>query len=85
MSAAAELVNRLLDTVEAAEFERPDQVFADVGFAVFALAISKLASSEREATLLAIENGALRQAVAQFPDAASPLPKVTNGNGKALQ
>ena len=84
MSTAGQLVEKLLDVVVETDLQQPDTDFVDVGFAVFALAISRLPASKREATLLAIEElGALRKAVRQFPSAGSPLPKVaTNGSGK---
>jgi hypothetical protein len=85
MSAASQLVEKLLDVVVETDLDVPDQAFTDVAFSVLALAVSRLSAGEREATLLAIDNGALRQAVAQFPSADTPYPKATNGraNGHA--
>jgi hypothetical protein len=65
------LVNKFLDVVEAADLERPDTDFIDAAFAALALAISRLGRPEREAHLVAIERGTLREAVRQFNQPAS--------------
>jgi hypothetical protein len=63
------LIRRLMDTVEAVELDDPDRDFVDSGVALLALAISRLDPAQREDVLRGIEFGALRQAVAQFPNA----------------
>jgi hypothetical protein len=68
------LMNRLLDVVEAADFEAPaarDEEFVNVGLGMLSLAISKLAPAEREDVLRVLEGGALRRAVEEFPGAGS--------------
>jgi hypothetical protein len=72
MSAASQLVEKLLDVVVETDLQRPDTDFVDGAFAVLALALSRLPASEREANLLAVENGALRKAVEQFQN---PYPR----------
>ena len=61
-------MDKLLDVIEAAKFERADEEFVSVGLTMFALTISRLSAADREETLEAIEDGsALRRAVAFFP------------------
>jgi hypothetical protein len=77
--------NRMLDAVVrgvndlAAEADRPaDDEFVASTFAMFALAVSKLPAAVREETLLAVEEGgALRKAVAMYPDRTSEAPNAT--------
>jgi hypothetical protein len=76
------LMDRLLDVVEATDFETPaarDEEFVNVGLGMLSLAISRLAPAEREALLADIEDD-LRKAVKQFescrrfaPDASGRL------------
>jgi hypothetical protein len=71
MNARAGLINKLLDVVVATELDAPDDEFVAVGMAMLSLAISRLPAAKREETLRAIEDGgALRRAVALFPNAA---------------
>jgi|SRR5262245_18147974 len=51
------LMDKLLDVVEAAEFERAGEEFVSAGLAMLALAISRLSPEEREEALQAIEDG----------------------------
>jgi hypothetical protein len=76
------LLDRLLDSVEAQDFNGdPDEEIVASALALLALAISRLPQTEREATLLGIEERhVLRQAVGMFPQRAG-LPRVSNGHG----
>jgi hypothetical protein len=67
---STQLIERLMDVVEAVEHPAPDENFVRSAFALLALAISRLPRPEREATLRAMEDGgALRRAVELYPDA----------------
>jgi hypothetical protein len=73
------LMDRLLDVIEAATFERADEQFVSAALAMLALAISRLPPADREETLTAIEDGgALRRAVGMFPGACQ-TPEVSYG------
>jgi hypothetical protein len=72
----AGLMDRLLDVVEAADFEAPDEEFVSVGLAMLSLAISKLAPAEREALLADIEDD-LRKAVKQFESCRQFAPNAS--------
>jgi hypothetical protein len=78
---STELIERLMDVVEAVEHPEPEENFASSSFALHALAISNLPPAERERTLQAIEDGSLRRAVARFPDSgARQTPEVPCGS-----
>ena len=60
--------------------ESPDRELAHVMFALLACALAKLSPDEREEMLRAVEDGALRDAVAQYPNAerAAMTPEYPN-------
>ena len=47
---SAELVTKLMDTVESVALAHPDDEFVAAGLALFALAISKLSAASRVAS-----------------------------------
>ena len=73
-----ELKRRLLDLVASVTLEHPDNDFVNAAGALLALAISRLPPSEREAQLLAIEDGVLRREVSKFPRTPM-IPEVPYG------
>ena len=74
-----ELKKRLLQVVASATLERPDNDFLNAAGALLALAISRLPPHEREAILLAIEEGGvLRREVMKFPGTPT-VPEVPCG------
>jgi hypothetical protein len=68
-----DLLEKLLDVVVATELsEEPNKDWVATSFKMYALAISTLPRAEREAYLLAIEDGSLREAVKQFEPTQPP-------------
>jgi hypothetical protein len=71
-------MDKLLDVIEATDFNNPDQEFVGAGLALLSLAISRLEPTEREQTLKSIEDHAvLRQAVQAFCPPVRPMPYPT--------
>jgi hypothetical protein len=68
------LTDQLLDVVEGTTFSDADREFLAAMHSLHALAVSRLPAPEREEALLAVECGALRRAVNQFPHAPYPKP-----------
>jgi hypothetical protein len=71
-------LHQLMNVIDAAGLSQPD--FVEDGFALLALAISKLPPEERERVLLKVECGELRDAVGRFE-----RPQYPRANGKGLQ
>jgi hypothetical protein len=72
-------LHKLMDAVENAPAPYVSDDFFRDGFALLALAISKLQAEERERVLLEVECGSLRQAAALFERPSYPKP---NGSGR---
>jgi len=84
MTSQRSLTKQLLDVVQAYESVTctPYEDFADAAFRVLALALSTLPPEQRENRLQRIEDfGALRQAVAEFPERFAPYPRA-NGHAR---
>jgi len=74
----SDLTKRLLELVTSVTLEQPDDDFLNAAGALLALAISRLPPPEREALLLAIEEGTLRREVMKFPGTPT-VPEVPCG------
>jgi hypothetical protein len=73
------LIHRLMRTVETTDYlNNPQDEFVAAAGSLLALAISKLAPTDREAFLQHLEDGGLRRLVERFPSARA-LPEVPGG------
>ena len=78
---ARKLFDRLLDVVCETDLDNPCEDFLGIASAMLSLAISKMPAAKREEILQAMEDGALRRAVSQFPNAqpwATMTPECPN-------
>jgi hypothetical protein len=65
------LIKRFMDVLESTPLESPAEDFARTAFALFALALSKVSATEREARLQGLEDGDMRKSVEEFAKQAA--------------